>query len=202
MLSVEEKLKICEMVLKQVPKTEIMGKFNIGKSVVNDICKKEEQLKKFKTAKSVKDTKAMKGGMFDTMNNALYVWFRQQREKGVPMTGPILFEKASEFHNLLYPESPQPFNSSSGFQWRFCNRFGIKSLAISGEKLSANLVYADEFVKSVMLQLIPLVQPKMCQQMMNLLNSLPHLILTWHPLISIPGFKLTAQATNTWTSRG
>lgn len=154
-LSVADKLQICEMVHKKVPKTEIMRTFNIGKSTVNDICNNEEKLKKFKSAKSefgiaksVKETKSMKGGMFDNMDNALYVWFRQQREKGVPVTGPILLEKASEFHNLLYPENPRPFNSSTGYQWRFCNRFGIKSLAISGEKLSADLVSADEFVNS------------------------------------------------------
>ena len=33
------------------------------------------------------------------------------------------------------------------FQWRFCNRFGIKSLDICGEKLSADAVSADEFVQ-------------------------------------------------------
>lgn len=56
-------------------------------------------------------------------------------------------EKAKEFHRLIYGESAQPFNVSSGFQWRFCKRYGIKCLAISGEKLSSNTFAAESFVK-------------------------------------------------------
>ena len=136
-LSVGDKLKICEMLRKKIPKSEIMLKYNIGKSTVNNFKMSKCELG---TAKCVKATKSMKGGMFDKLDNALYLWFRQQRENGIPITGPILLEKASEFHSI-YTESPKPL-------WRFCNRFGIKSLAITGEKLSAVHVSADEFVKS------------------------------------------------------
>ena len=86
--------------------------------------------------------------MFEKLDDALYLWFRQQRERGSPVTGPILLEKASEFHDLIYPESPREFKASLEYQHRFCTRFGIKSLAIAGEKLSANLVSADEFVQN------------------------------------------------------
>ena len=99
-------------------------------------------------ANCVKATKSMKGGMFDKLDNGLYLWFRQQREKRIPITGPILLGKASEFHCLIYAESPKPFIPSTGFRWRFCNRFEINSLAITGEKPSADHVSADEFVQS------------------------------------------------------
>ena len=45
----------------------------------------------------------------------LYLWFRQQREKGIQVTGPILLEKATEFHKLLYADSTTQFNASYGF---------------------------------------------------------------------------------------
>ena len=154
-LSVDDKLKVCDMIPRKISKTDIMLKYNIGKSTVNDICKSEESLKNFKMTKcelgipkSVKATKAMKVGMYYKLDSALYLWFRQQREKGIPVTGPILLEKANEFHSLLYAESTKTFNASYGYQWRFCKRFGIKSLAIAGEKVSANVVSADEFVSS------------------------------------------------------
>ena len=38
------------------------------------------------------------------------------------------------------------FVTSSGFQWRFCRRFGIKHLAIFGEKLASNKDTAAEFI--------------------------------------------------------
>ena len=57
-------------------------------------------------SKSVKATKAMKVEMYHKLDSVLYLWFRQQREKEISVTGAILLEKATEFHNLLYPESP------------------------------------------------------------------------------------------------
>ena len=153
-LSVDDKLKICEMVRKKIP-TEIMLKYNIGKSTVKDICKSQETLKNFKMSKcelgiakcvkatkSTKATESMNGGMFDKLGNALYLWFRQQHEKGIPITDPILLEKAS----YICCESEAIYRKFS--MARFCNRFGIKSHAITGEKLSADHVSADEFVQS------------------------------------------------------
>ena len=37
----------------------------------------------------------MKSGSFDKLDEALYIWLKQQRERGSPITGPILMEKAS-----------------------------------------------------------------------------------------------------------
>ena len=121
-LSVEDKLNVCDIVRKKIPKTEV-----IGKSTANDICKSEERLKNFKMtqselgiSKSVKATKAMKVGMYHKLDSALYLCFQQQREKGIPVTGSILLEKATKFHSFLYPESlNKTFNASYGFQWRF-----------------------------------------------------------------------------------
>ena len=143
------------MFRNKIPKTYIMLKYIIGKSTVNDIVKKEGSLKNFQMGKSelgisnsLKATKTMKGGMYPKLDSALYLRFRQQREKGIPVTGPILLEKATDFHKLFYAGIPSQFNASYGFQWRFCKRFGIKTLAVAGEKVSADVISADEFVSS------------------------------------------------------
>ena len=147
--SIEEKLKVCKMFGNKILKMDIMLKYSIGKSTVNDIIKKKESFKNFKMGKSelgvsnsVKATKIMKGGMYQKLDSALYLWFRQQREKGIPVTEPILLKKATEFYKLLYANSTAQFNASYGFQWRF----GIKNLAIPGEKVSVDVASADEFV--------------------------------------------------------
>ena len=49
---------------------------------------------------SAKATKTMKGGMYQKLDSALYLWFRQQREKGTPVTGPILLERLLNFTNF------------------------------------------------------------------------------------------------------
>ena len=89
----------------------------------------------------------MREGSYKELDSALYIWFLQNREKGIPITGPVLLEKARYFFEKLYPTSQKEFQGSNGFLWRFSKRFGLKSLAISGENLSADLVSAEAFVK-------------------------------------------------------
>ena len=50
-LSVKEKLYVCDMVRRKISKTDTLLKYNIGKTAVNDICKSKERLKNFKMAK-------------------------------------------------------------------------------------------------------------------------------------------------------
>lgn len=152
-LSIEDKLIICELVKKGTPYGEICDKYGIGKSTISDIKKKETEMRAYvsqKTqlgmAKCVKDAKTMHQGYNEELDQALYIWFKQCREKNIPVTGPLLMEKASYFYNVLYPNAAKPFSASTGFQWRFCNRFGIRGLAISGEKLSADYPAAEETV--------------------------------------------------------
>jgi len=113
----------------------------------------EEKLTQFKAEKNelgipgeVKTTKAIENGSFDKLDSALYIWFRQQREKGCPVTGPILMKKASEIRRLIYGESSKPCVVSSGFQWRFCGRFVLRKLTLSGEKLSSHSLSAEQFI--------------------------------------------------------
>ena len=55
----------------------------------------------------------MKVGMYHKLNSALNLWFQQQCEERIPVTGPIVLEKATKFYSFLYPESPnKTFNTS------------------------------------------------------------------------------------------
>ena len=44
-LTIEDKLKVCEVAKKNVPKSVIMNQFSIGKSILNDILRNEEKFK-------------------------------------------------------------------------------------------------------------------------------------------------------------
>ena len=57
-------------------------------------------------------------------------------------------EKASQLSKLLYkPSDHKPFTASGSSQWRFCQRYGIRNLAVVGEKLNANAEAAELFIK-------------------------------------------------------
>ena len=76
-LTIENKLKVCEMAKKNVPKSVIMSQFSIGKSTLNDILRSEEKFKKFKAEKeelgligAAKTAKKVEGGYFDMLDSA------------------------------------------------------------------------------------------------------------------------------------
>ena len=74
-LTIENKLKVCEMANNNVPKAVIMSQFNIGKSTLNDILRGKEKFKGFKAEKeelgligAAKTAKKVEGGVFDKLD--------------------------------------------------------------------------------------------------------------------------------------
>lgn len=85
------------------------------------------------------ERKTMKKSDFENVGEALYLWFVQQREKGTPISGPMLKEKALNFYSQLRIECPEEekFTASEGWLFRWKRRYGIRQLNICGERLSA-----------------------------------------------------------------
>ena len=63
------------------------------------------------------------------------------------LSGPILCEKAVQLHKKMYGEESS-FSGSTGWQWRFCKRHGIRNLSLEGEKLSADTEASGTFITS------------------------------------------------------
>ena len=60
--------------------------------------------------------KALKVGAYEKLDEALYIWILQQREKDVPVTGVLLQEKARLLYERLYSDTTTPFVASIGFR--------------------------------------------------------------------------------------
>ena len=82
-----------------------------------------------------KAKKVMKLAANDKLDKALYIWFKQKRMEGVPISGSMLCEKAIQLNLLL--DGKSTFVASEGWKWRFCKRHGIRNLSVHGEKLSS-----------------------------------------------------------------
>lgn len=67
----------------------------------------------------------------------LFLWFTQQREKGIPIFGPVLKEKAAAFA-MNWEEQFKDFAASKGWLGKWKNCYEIRQLVIYGEKLSAD----------------------------------------------------------------
>lgn len=70
---------------------------------------------------SVKERKIMRLADDEKLDEAVYLWFIQKRSLGIPVSGVILNEKATQFHEQLHPDSEKSFKASKGWVWRFCN---------------------------------------------------------------------------------
>ena len=125
----------------------ISEKYGIGRSTVGDIKKNEEKILKLTRdaaeTGNLKKVKAMKPAKDENLEEALYIWFKQKRMEGVPISGAIL-KKALQLNEKL--GGKESFVASKGWRWRFCCRFGIYQLAIQGEKLSSDDARAEDFV--------------------------------------------------------
>ncbi|KAL4104008.1 hypothetical protein QTP88_019321 [Uroleucon formosanum] len=85
----------------------------------------------------------MKKSSLSDMESALFEWFKEKRIEGIPISGPMVYEKAKWFHEHLKIE--ETFNASQGWLFRFKTRQGIRQLDIQGESLSGDLTAATLF---------------------------------------------------------
>ena len=122
------------------------------------IKKSEEKLREFcmtmnDLSMPTKSRKVMRQENDNALDKALYLWFVQQRSLGAPVSGPILCEKALQLNAKIHTQEDRTsssaadnnFKASKGWLWRFCNRHGMKQLAIQGESLSSDTSAVSPF---------------------------------------------------------
>lgn len=126
----------------------VASDYGVGVSTVAEWRQKRNKLEQWSSVLASPNVKrkSMKSGEYNKIDEALYLWFTQQRDKGTPLSGPILQEKAiSISEDLPVREAPDTFTASDGWLGRWKKRHGIRNLKICGEKLSADMSAVDDF---------------------------------------------------------
>ncbi|KAJ4441539.1 hypothetical protein ANN_11395 [Periplaneta americana] len=72
----------------------------------------------------------------------LFLVFQEQRRKGTPISGPILKEKALD---MLKKHGGENFSASDGWLSMWRKKYGVRPLAICGERMSSDTVAAEEY---------------------------------------------------------
>ena len=72
----------------------------------------------------------------ENLERALYTWFVQMRQQGVPVSGPVLREKALSYAKEM---DIKDFIASNGWFDRWKSRHGVAFKAIAGEAQSCTL---------------------------------------------------------------
>ncbi|KFD66823.1 hypothetical protein M514_20967, partial [Trichuris suis] len=144
-LSLEEKKEILQALERGVSGRSISEKYGISTATVSDIKRKGRTIldysEKWTQEGGCSNRKIMKTPKLEGVDEALYVWFVQKRAAGIPMTGPLLCEKALEFNWRLGADPD--FKASQGWLDKFKRRHGIHGREICGQNLSG---YDEEFV--------------------------------------------------------
>ncbi|XP_054259713.1 jerky protein homolog-like [Macrosteles quadrilineatus] len=143
----EDKLNALKRLQAGESAKKIASEMGVGTSTVSDWKKSREKIEKWcsnqASSSGIKKCKMMKTAVNDKVNEALFLWFTQCRSKGLPVSGPILQEKALQFNKEI--GSDPNFKASEGWLEKWKNRYGVRKLHISGEKLSANENAVGEF---------------------------------------------------------
>ena len=87
--------------------------------------------------------KRLNNETYSQVNAAVYKWFIQMRAKDIPLGGPVLKVKASEFATSFGCDD---FKASEGWLGKFKTRHGILFKEVAGEE---NAVTADMTASSV-----------------------------------------------------
>lgn len=147
-LSIQDKLKILDDLETGVSYAIIQERYGIGKSTVGDIKAKKEEIIAYKNRLNDEGQSASAKKVKSGTDEAVYLWFCQQREKGNPVSGPILQTKAKQLNALIYPDGKN-FDASCEWQHRFCKRHSIRQLTMTGESVSCNREAAEKFVATL-----------------------------------------------------
>ncbi|KAL2079919.1 hypothetical protein ACEWY4_023712 [Coilia grayii] len=114
-LTVEQKSEILQRLDRDEKAYKIAQEYNIGRATVSYIKKARPAIVKFidqsHTSNALK-RKYMKPAHDEQLDQAVFLWFSQQREKGVPVSGPTLQEKATSLHERIHPGAQQTHESN------------------------------------------------------------------------------------------
>ncbi|XP_047505969.1 tigger transposable element-derived protein 6-like [Pieris napi] len=141
-LTYADKLEAIEAVKNGLKRKEVAAQFGIHESTLSIIIKKEaEILKKQESGESLQ-CKRQKIAEFPNLEQCLFTWFKQCRNKNISVSGPILKEKAEEFANSLKIKN---FKASNGWLQNFKKRHDLAFNKICGESASVSKSVCQEW---------------------------------------------------------
>lgn len=146
-LTLKEKMDICRRLEEGESRRALMQEYNVGMSTLYDIRAHKAQLLRFFASsdsdKALAHRRTLHTPKLEHLDRVLYEWFLVKRAEGVPVSGPMLIEKAKDFYEQMQLTEPCVF--SGGWLWRFKARHGIKKLDASSEKQAADHQAAEQF---------------------------------------------------------
>lgn len=126
-IDLKTKLLIIAEVTKGRKYKEIKKQFNVSKSTISEIYKDRE---KYEKSNAGSDVKRFRASNFPEVEMTCLEWLKLIRAKNLPVSGPVLMEKAKEFAEEL---GINEFAASDGWLSKFKSRHSLVFKAVVGE---------------------------------------------------------------------
>ncbi|XP_055981316.1 jerky protein homolog [Sorex fumeus] len=135
-LTLREKIDICTRLERGESRKALMQEYNVGMSTLYDIRAHKAQLLRFFASSdsnsALERRRTLHTPKLEHLDRVLYEWFLGRRAEGVPVSGPMLIEKARDLYEQMGLTEPCVF--SGGWLWRFKARHGIRKLDAAAEQ--------------------------------------------------------------------
>ncbi|XP_070503737.1 jerky protein homolog-like [Chironomus tepperi] len=128
-LTIEKKIEIINRHEKGETQRSLAQEFNVGRTTICDILKRKYKFFKFMSmnadkTENLKRRRTLRRTVHKELENKLLEWYNEIRERGSFVSGPMIAQKAQEYHKELgYTDN---FSASNGWLDRFKVRNGIK----------------------------------------------------------------------------
>lgn len=128
-LTLKEKLEVLKET-KVKSQRDVASKFGISLGTVNRIVQKKREFESLGEDNFSPNAKRIKKSNVEDVNDAVWQWFVTARNKNVPVSGPLIQEKARKIAEECGVTN---FKASNGWLDRFRTRNNIKFKVLSGE---------------------------------------------------------------------
>lgn len=133
--SLKEKVDILSQVDAGKKQIHIANEMGVAPSTVATILKDRQKiLELHRGSQLAPSRKRLRLGNFEDVDAAVLIWFKDARSQNVPVSGPMLQEKARQFADAL---DITGFEASAGWLHRFRERNRITWQVVSGEEKAA-----------------------------------------------------------------
>lgn len=140
--SIEEKYHVIWRLQNGETNSEIAKECGVSHSTISTIWKNRDKIKVLFENNSLK-LKRSRTSEHKVMEDALLIWFKHQRANNVPISGPILQQKANDFARLMGKEN---FKCSSSWVQRFRARHDIVAGKVCGEAAAVPEGVSEEWL--------------------------------------------------------
>ncbi|XP_050535026.1 jerky protein homolog-like [Daktulosphaira vitifoliae] len=144
-LTIKKKCDILDRLNRNESFSSLASEYGVGRSTIYDIKKNHEKIKNFVSTTDCGPGKRqiLKKAEHPEVEEALDMWFLQERNRHAPISGPMLAMKAKFFYKEIIKKDD--FVASKGWLEHFKSRHGIRLMTITGEKLSNDATCIEPF---------------------------------------------------------